>query len=97
MKFKNEQFNELCEFMEKMDSSDDYIMVQVSALNPGKAGMEMTVAVTGREGGKEQVGTIAAEVVLIMAMLRNKYLKRLITNAAERCEQYEAIMRRRKS
>lgn len=86
--FKNEQFNKLCEFMDRMDSSDDYIMMQVSVLNPGKDGMEMTVAVTGREGGKEQVGTIAAETVLIMAMLRNKDLKRLITNAAEHCEQY---------
>lgn len=31
MKFKNEHFYKLYEFMERMDSSDDYLMIQVSA------------------------------------------------------------------
>lgn len=29
MKFKNENFNELYEFMKEMDQSDDYLMIQV--------------------------------------------------------------------
>ena len=49
MKFKNENFNELYEFMEKMDKSDDYLMILVSAVDTGKGDMEvLTLGCTGR-------------------------------------------------
>lgn len=52
MKFKDESFNELYEFMKKMDASDDYLMIQVSSLNPGKNGMELFITITGMEAGE---------------------------------------------
>lgn len=90
-KFKNEQFNGLCEFMEKMDSSDDYLMVQMSALNPGKDDMRMTVTVTGREGGKPGIDRAEAEAVLIMAMKKSDDLKRLLTDAVRHYEMLDAF------
>lgn len=95
--FKDKQFNDLHGFMKKMDSSDDYMMIQVSALNPGKKGMTLCSTVTGRNGGKEEVSSKEAEIVLIIAMLKNKELRRLLTDAARHCEQYEEFMKMRKS
>lgn len=93
-KFKNEHFNKLYELMEKMDSSDDYLMVQVSALNPNKDGMEMTVAVTGKRGGKPEANRIEAEAALILAMEKDDDLKRLLTDAVMHYELYQAFKRR---
>lgn len=94
MKFKNEQFNGLCEFMEKMDSSDDYMMIQVSALNQGKDDMEMCMTCTGRSGGKPDINKVEAEAVLMVAMERSEYLKRLLTDTVMHYELYQALKRR---
>lgn len=96
-KFKNELFNELHGFMEKMDGSDDYLMIQVSVFNPGKDGMEMSIIITGRTDGKEVIMASAAETTLITAMRKNDDLRRLITNAAMHCKTYEEFLRRQKS
>lgn len=93
-KFRNEHFNKLYELMEKMDSSDDYLMMQVSVLNPDKDGMEMTVAVTGWRGGKPEVNRIKAEAALILAMEKDDILKRLLTDAVMHYELYQAFKRR---
>ena len=97
MKFKDEHLNELYRFMEMMDGSDDYILLQVSVLNPGKKGMEMSVTVTGKTGGKESVKETEATALLVTAMLRNDTVKRLITAAATGCRRYEELMRRTRS
>lgn len=93
-KFKNEQFNGLCEFMEKMDSSDDYLMIQVSALNLGKANTEINTMCTCRSGGKPVINRAEAEAVLIMAMEKSDDLKRLLTDAVMHYELYQAFKRR---
>ena len=97
MKFKNENFNELYEFMKEMDRSDDYLMIQVSALNPGKDNMKMDILATGGTGGKPVIDKAVAEVVLIMAMEESDDLKRLLTDAAMHCGQYEEFMKSKKS
>lgn len=96
-KFNNKNFNELYEFMKKMDASDDYLMIQVSSLNPGKKGMELSILVTGMKGGKVWADFISAEALLITAMRRNANLRRLVTDAARHCEQIEELQRRAKS
>lgn len=95
--FRDEQFNQLHGFMKKMDSSDDYLMIQVSAKNPGKKGMSLCTTVTGKKGGEEEVSGREAETLLIMAMLKNAELKRLLTDAAMHCGQYEEFMKSKKS
>lgn len=97
MKFKNEHFNKLYELMEKMDSSDDYLMIQVSALNQGKNNMEMNILATGRSGGKPDINRAEAEAVLMMAMKKNDDLKRLLTDAVMHYELFQAFERRRQS
>ena len=97
MKFKDENFNEIYEFMKKMDASDDYLMIQVSSLNPGKNGMELSLAVTGMEAGETGASRIYTEAVLLTAMMRNANLRRLVTDAARHCEQIEELQRRAKS
>lgn len=52
MKFKNEQFNNLYELMAKMDQSDDYLVIHVSSLNPGKDTMQISLSVTGRTAAR---------------------------------------------
>lgn len=96
-KFKNEQFNGLYELMKEMDSSDDYLAIHVSSLNPGKDTMEMHISMTGRTGGKETLETSAAEAVLIMAMDKDDVLKRLLTDAVMYYEQVQAFKRMRQS
>lgn len=87
MKFKNENFNELYEFMKKMDASDDYLMIQVSSLNPGKKGMELSLTVTGMEADENGASRINTEAALVTAMMRNANIRQLVTNAARHCEQ----------
>lgn len=97
MKFKDESFNELYEFMKKMDASDDYLMIQVSSLDPGKNGMELFITITGMEAGENGASRIYTEAVLLTAMMRNANLRRLVTDAARHCEQIEELQRRAKS
>lgn len=97
MKFRDEHFNELYEFMKRMDSSDDYLMIQVSASNPGKDDMEIDILATGRTGGKPVIDKVHAEAVLITAMEKSDDLKRLLTDAVMHHEQFQAFRRRQKS
>lgn len=97
MKFRDEHFNDLYEFMKRMDASDDYLMIQVSALNPGKNGMELSLSVTGMEAGENGASRIHTEAALVTAMMRNANLKQLVTDAARHCEQIEELQRRQKS
>lgn len=97
MKFKDTHFNELYESMKEMDQSDDYLMIQVSALNPGKDNMKMDILATGGTGGKPVIDKAVAEVVLIMAMEESDDLKRLLTDAVMHYEQFHAFKRMRKS
>lgn len=97
MKFKNTHFNELYESMKEMDQSDDYLMIQVSALNPGKDNMKMDILATGGTGGKPVIDKVVAETVLIIAMEKSDDLKRLLTDAVMHYEQFQAFKRMRKS
>lgn len=96
-KFRNEKFNKLYEFMKRMDSSDDYLMIQVSVLNQGKDDMSTITLGTGRMDGKPVIDKAVAETVLIMAMKESDDLKRLLTDAVLHCEQFEELQRRAKS
>lgn len=96
-KFKNEQFNELYRFMEKMDSSDDDMMIQVSTLNQNKANMEMDILCTGRSGGKPVLHRVEVEAALILAMEKNDDLKRLLIDVVMHYEPFQAFKRRRQS
>lgn len=95
--FKNERFNELCEFMEKMDKSDDYIFLQVSSLKPCKGDMELDILLTGGSGGKPDINRAEAKAVLIVAMKKNDDLKRLLTDAVMHYEMLQAFKGRRQS
>lgn len=92
--FKNEHFNKLYELMEKMDSSDDYMMIQVLASNQGENNMELGIVTTGRSGGKPDVNRIEAKAALILAMEKDDDLKRLLTDAVMHYELYQAFKRR---
>lgn len=97
MKFKNEQFNELYRLMEKMDSLDDYMMIQVLALNQGKNNTRLDILLTGRSGGEPVVNKIEAEAVLTLAMEKADDFRRLLTDAVMHYEQFQAFKRRRQS
>lgn len=97
MKFRDENLNELYEFMKRMDASDDYLMIQVSSLYPGKKEMELFFTVTGMKAGENGASRIHTEAALVMAMMRNANLKQLVTDAARHCEQIEELQRRQKS
>lgn len=96
-KFRDENFNELYEFMKRMDASDDYMMIQVSTLNQNKANMEMDILCTGRSGGKPVLHRVEVEAALILAMEKNDDLKRLLTNVVMHYEPFQAFKRRRQS
>lgn len=96
-KFRNEDFNELYEFMKRMDASDDYLMIQVSTFNQNKADMEMRTLCTGRSGGKPVVNSIEAEAALILAMEKIDAFRWLLTNVVMDYEKLQALKRRQKS
>lgn len=96
MKFRNEYFNDIYEVIKRMDSLDDYLMLQVSALNPGKDDMTIVVMTTGRTGRKPVINKVAAEAILITAMERSDDLKRLLTDTVKHYEQLQAFKRRQK-
>ncbi len=93
MKFKNENFNELYEFMEKMDKSDDYLMILVSAVDTGKGDMKVLTLGTYRTGGKPVINKAKAEAVLIKAMEKSDDFKRLFTNAVMLYESLQVFER----
>ena len=96
-KFRNENFNELYEFMKRMDASDDYLMIQVSSLNQNKDNMEMDILCTGMSGGKPVINRVDAEAALILAMEKSDDLKRLLTDVVMQYEPFQAFKRRRQS
>lgn len=93
MKFKNEDFNELIEFMEKMEKSDDYIFLQVSSLKPGKEDMELGILLTGMSGGKPVINRTEAEANLILAMGKSDELRRLLTDVVMHYGTFQAFKR----
>lgn len=96
MKFRDEHFNDIYEVIKRMDSLDDYLMLQVSALNPGKDDMTIVVMTTGRTGRKPVINKVVAEAILITAMERSDDLKRLLTDTVKHYEQLQAFERRQK-
>ena len=97
MKFRNEYFNDLYEFMKRMDASDDYLMIQMSVLNQGKDDMSTITLVTGRMDGKPVIDKAVAEAALMTAMEKSDDLKRLLTDAVVHYEKIQAFKRRAKS
>lgn len=97
MKFKNENFNELYDFMKKMDTSDNFLTIQVSAIYTDETDMKIKAAFVCSTNNKDTIDAETAELILIMAMLNNDTLKHLITNAAKHYKKYENSTRMQKS
>lgn len=95
--FKDKYLNKLHGFMEMMDGSDDYILLQVSALNLGKDNVEMHIMATGMDGGKPVTDGAKAEALLITAMEKSDDFKRFLTDAVMDYELLQAFKRMRKS
>lgn len=88
-KFRNRKFNLLYEFMKEMDSSDDYLMIQVSSLDLGNEGVEMNIIVTGMKEGNGSIREDDAVELLTDAMRKSAQFKRVVTKAAKKCEQLD--------
>lgn len=90
--FNIPELQELHDFMKRLDTSDDWMMIHISSLfYEGKA--DMVINLIGKTDGEKFIKADVAEAVLIAAMLKNDGLKKLITNAAKHFKSYmESLM-----
>ena len=88
-KFRNRRFNRLYEFMKEMDSSDDYLMIQVSSLDLGNNEVEMSLIATGMKEGDSSIHEDDFVELLTEVMKKSVAFKRLITKAVRKCAQLD--------